>query len=79
MHSSKILYGFLIFFSYICSDLQAKQEPLYLVSKPLHIKHINLPRSSSSAEEFIALRAAAGMRPRSIASAEKGLKNSLFG
>lgn len=31
-----------------------------------------------SPEEFVALRAAAGMRQRSVSSAEKGLKNSLF-
>lgn len=29
-------------------------------------------------EEFVALRAIAGMRERTIASAEKGIKNSLF-
>ena len=31
-----------------------------------------------TAEEFVALRAAAGMRARQVASAEKGIPNSLF-
>lgn len=39
---------------------------------------IEVLRTPASVKEFVNLRAACGMRPRTIASAEKGLRNTLF-
>jgi GNAT superfamily N-acetyltransferase len=51
-----------IFILVICADLSA----------------IEVSNEPPQAEEFVALRIAAGMRGRAIASAQKGIENSLF-
>ena len=42
------------------------------------IPDIRILYEAPTAEEFVALRECAGMRPRAVSSAEKGLRNSLF-
>ncbi len=44
----------------------------------MNIQGIDVIYAPPTAEEFVALRAAAGMRERKVASAEKGISNSLF-
>jgi GNAT superfamily N-acetyltransferase len=44
----------------------------------MNIQEVEVVYAPPAAEEFVALRAAAGMRARSVASAEKGIPNSLF-
>jgi GNAT superfamily N-acetyltransferase len=45
---------------------------------PMDLEGVEVVYAAPKAEEFVALRAVAGMRERKIASAEKGLPNSLF-
>jgi N-acetylglutamate synthase-like GNAT family acetyltransferase len=76
------LYTFSIFLLSIClCDRTESKESSHLDEQIIHRTmdlKVDISHEVPSAEEYVALRTAAGLPPRSLASAEKGLKNSLF-
>jgi len=57
-----------------------KKKKLFLLYLPsvLFSGNLELSNHAPTAEEYVAVRSAAGMKERSISSAEKGIRNSLF-